>query len=159
MADELINMFNKIVAAIESDKPKRVAASTVLAIQRERIFAQGKSSDGSQIGTYSTKPISISESRQARNTGQTRFEGGYAEYKSKIGKNPGYVNLRNTDQMYADYGYVVSDRDLSLGFQNDDNAQKRAWMEDKYSKEIFHQSDAEIDMFIDVLVNEQSKMI
>lgn len=159
MADELLSMFNKIVAAINSDKPKRIAATSLLAVQKDRIFSKGKASDGSQLGTYSTNPISISESRQARNTGKTFFKGGYAEYKTAIGKNPGYVNLRNTDQMMADFGMVVtSGGDVTIGFQNTSNADKMNWMEQKYDREIGSNSDGEVDIFIDVLVGEQNKM-
>lgn len=155
--DELITFFNRVTAAIKSDKPKRIAATTTLAIQKDRIFNKGKASDGSQIGTYSTNPISISKSKQARQTGKTYFKGGYSEYKSAVGKNPGYVNLRNTDQMMADFGVVVSD-DVSIGFQNDTNGDKMQWMESKYGKDIAQQSDGEIDTFITVLVDEQTKL-
>lgn len=155
--DDLLKGFNKIVEAIRSDKPKRIAATTVLALQKDRIFNKGKAADDSQIGTYSTNPISIAKNKQARQTGKTFFKGGYSEYKSAVGKNPGYVNLRNTDQMMADFGVMVGE-DVSIGFQNEFNADKAGWQSEKYQKDIFHQSDKEIDTFIAVLVDEQNKM-
>lgn len=151
-------MFNKIVSAIKSDKPRRIAASSLLAIQKDRIFTKGKATDGSQIGTYSTNPISISESRQARNTGKTYFPAGYAEYKTAVGKNPGFVVLRNTDQMMGDFGVSVDGDSVTIGFQNKDNADKMGWMEEKYQRPIAENSDSEIDTFIEVLVREQNKM-
>lgn len=156
--DELITFFNKVAGAIRDPRPKRVAAVTALAIQKDRIFSKGKAADGSQIGTYSTEPISISKSKQARQTGQTYFKGGYSEYKSKIGKNQGFVNLRNTDQMMGDFGVVVNGDEIGIGFQNDANGEKMSWMESKYGKDIAEQSDSEVNTFVNVLVDEQNKL-
>lgn len=156
--DELITFFNKVVKAIKDPRPRKVAATTVLAIQKDRIFNKGKATDGSQIGTYSTNPISISQSKQARQTGQTYFKGGYSEYKSKIGKNPGYVNLRNTDQMMADFGVIQNGDELAIGFQNDANGDKMGWLEEKYGNDIAENSDKEVDTFVTVLIDEQNKL-
>lgn len=137
----------------------RAALTTVLAVQKQRIFQQGRDSSKGQIGTYSTKPISISKKNQARNTGQTRFPGGYAQYKSAIGKNPGFVNLRNTDQMQMDYGIVVSGDNFSFGFQNAINYQKSEWLQDKYKKDIFPLTDDELNVLADSLKFEVERML
>lgn len=155
--DELITFFNKVVKAVRSPRPRKIAASTALALQKDRIFAKGQASDGSQIGTYSTNPISISKSKQARQTGKTYFKGGYSEYKTSIGKNQGFVNLRNTDQMMMDYGVIQSGDNVGLGFQNDVNRDKSNWMTDKYGKDIFDLNDREVDVSINVLLDEQTK--
>lgn len=154
MADELLNIVTKINSAIRSDKGRRIALSTVMARHKTRIFEQGLDASGGKIGTYSTKPASIGRRQQARNTGQTYFKGGYSEYKSAVGKNPGYVILRNTDQMYADYGILVSGDSYAFGFQNTFNADKAGWMTDKYDKEIFHLSESELDTLMNVLISE-----
>lgn len=155
--DELITFFNRVAKAIRSPRPRKIAATTALALQKDRIFSKGQASDGSQIGQYSTNPISISKSKQARNTGQTYFKGGYSEYKTAVGKNPGYVNLRNTDQMMMDYGVIQDGDEVGLGFQNDVNRDKSNWMTDKYGKDIFDLNDREVDASINVLVEEQTK--
>lgn len=157
MANDLINIVNRVNNALRAERPKRIAASAVLAKHKPRIFDRGETETGGKIGTYGTKPISISAKNQARNTGKTYFKGGYAEYKSAVGKNPGFVILRNTDQMYADYGLVQSGSDFGFGFQNDFNANKSGWMEDKYDKSIFSLSESEFNLFVDVLVSEQTK--
>lgn len=156
MANELTGLIQRINAAIRDDRHLRVALTTTLAIHKTRIFEKGLDANGQKIGTYSTNPISISKKNQARNTGKTYFKGGYAEYKKDIGKNPGYVNLVNIGQMYADYG-VVSAR--AYGFQNTVNNDKSIWMEEKYKKEIFSISDAELDTLANVLVEQISKAL
>lgn len=157
MANDLLNIVTKINNAIRSPQPRRIAASTVLARQKPRIFEQGLAENGSKIGTYGTNPISISKNRQARNTGKTYFKGGYAEYKTDIGKNPGYVNLDNTSQMKGDYGVIVNGDELGNGFQNDVNADKARWMEEKYGKDIFALTDSEFDLYVNTLLYELDK--
>lgn len=152
MANELINTINKLNEAIFSDRVNRTALTTVLALEKKRIFENGQDSNGGQIGTYGTKPISISKKNQARNTGQTYFKGGYSEYKTAIGKNPGFVNLRNTDQMRMDYGILKNGQSWGLGFQNAENYNKSQWMQTKYDKDIFQITEAETNTLADVLV-------
>jgi hypothetical protein len=136
VADEILNLITRVNRAILSDKSKRIALSTTLAKHKPRIFERGQASDGSQIGTYSKK---------------------YGEFKSKKGRNPGYVNLVLTGQMQSDYGLLISGEQYAFGFQNDFNGNKSEWMTDKYDKEIFHLSEEEIDLFMDVLNDEISK--
>lgn len=144
-------IINKLNAAIKNEQFQRVAAITVLAPYKKRIFSEGKDSQGKKIGTYGTKPISISKKNQARQTGKTYFSGGYAEYKNAIGKNPGFVNLRNTDQMMMDLGLIKNGANFAFGFQNDLNGDKSTWMDAKYQKDIFNASQSEIDLFTNTL--------
>ena len=154
MANEIKGLVDRINNAIRDEKHKRVAITTVLASHKPRIFQQGLDANGNQIGTYGTDPISISKKNQARNTGKTYFKGGYSEYKSAIGKNQGFVNLRNTDQMMMDYGIVQTGQEFGLGFQNNENGNKAGWMHEKYDKEIFALSDKEVDILTTVYVNQ-----
>lgn len=137
MANEFTDLIEKINSAARSEKNLRIALSTTLAVHKPRIFQQGFDAKGAKIGIYSTKKASISRKQQARDTGKTTFQGGYAEYKRAIGKNPGYVILRNTDQMYMDYGLQGSGLSYGFGFQNTENYNKSQWMQQKYFKDIF----------------------
>lgn len=137
----------------------RIALSSVLAKHKPRIFEKGLNGNDSKIGTYGTKPISISKKNQARQTGKTFFKGGYAEYKKDIGKNPGYVNLRNTDQMRMDYGLIINGNSFGFGFQNKLNYDKSQWMETKYGKDIFDNDPQELDILANVLVYEITKSL
>lgn len=158
-ADELLNIAKKVEQAIRSVKVRKIALTTVLAVHKPRIFEKGEAQDGSKIGTYSTNPISIAKSQQARNTGRSRFPGGYSEYKTAVGKNPGYVNMRNTDQMMGDYGLIQSGDAYAFGFQNEANAAKSGYMTDKYQKEIFHLSDKEVELLGEILMAELTKAL
>jgi len=153
VANEFTDLINKINNSVRSDKNLRIALSTTLAIQKPRIFSQGFDAKGAKIGTYSTKPISISKKKQARNTGKTYFKGGYAEYHRAIGKGTNEVNLRNTDQMMMDYGLQGSGLNYGFGFQNSENYKKSQWMQEKYHKEIFDLSRNELNVLTNVLTD------
>lgn len=159
MANELIALVDRINNAIRSERVLRTAITTVLAVHKPRIFEKGLDGNNSKIGTYGTNPISISKKSQARQTGKTYFKGGYAEYKKDIGKNPGYVNLRNTDQMMIDYGIVFNGGKFGLGFQNNENGNKSNWMEAKYNKDIFDHTQSELDLLGDVITAEIARSI
>lgn len=159
MADIITEQINRLNEFIQSDRNIRTALITTLAIHKPRIFAQGFDEKGTKIGTYGTNPISISKKNQARNTGKTYFKGGYAEYKRAVGKNPGYVILRNTDQMYADYGIVGSVGKYGFGFQNSKNYDKSQWMQDKYKKDIFSLSNNELNVLTNVLIDQLNKFL
>lgn len=159
MANEIIGTIDKLNSAIRSERVMRIALSSVLAIHKPRIFEKGLDGKDSKIGTYSTKPISIAKKNQARNTGKTYFKTGYAEYKKDIGKNPGYVNLRNTDQMMQDYGLIINGNSYGFGFQNELNYNKSQWMQTKYSKDIFDNDNQELEVLANVLVYELQKAL
>lgn len=158
--DEFSVMISELNQIAKTDRAMRTALNSVLAEQKRRIFSQGNDASNSQIGTYSTKPTSISRKDQAKNTGKTYFPGGYAEYKTLIGRNPGKVILRNTDQMMMDYGVLVLGGDkYGLGFTNDINGDKSEWMEEKYDKDIFGESDFEGEIVENVLHQELNQII
>lgn len=156
--DELTKLTKKIERYAKSQTSLRVALSTTLAIHKPRIFQFGLDASRNKIGTYSTKPTYISAGRQARQTGKTKFVGGYAEYKRDVGKNPGYVILRDTDQMYADYGIVFTGN-FGFGFKNKHNFEKSQWMEEKYRKKIFGLAKNEINVLAKTLVKNLIKAL
>lgn len=131
--DELLNIVTKVNSAIRSDRGRRIALSTVLSVHKPRIFEKGLAANGSQIGKYSKK---------------------YGEKKSKLGRNPGYVNLRLTDQLMGDYNLIVNGDQYAFGFQNSFNADKAGWVSDLYNKDIFHLSESELDLLMDILIKE-----
>ena len=159
MANEYLQLIDKVNSAIRSERVMRIALSSVLAIHKPRIFEKGLDGSDAKIGTYSTKPISISKKNQARQTGKTYFKGGYAEYKTAIGKNPGFVNLRNTDQMRMDYGLIINGTSYGFGFQNELNYNKSQWLQEKYDKDIFDNDSKELDVLANVLVFELQKSL
>jgi hypothetical protein len=159
VANEFTGLIAKINNAVRNDQNLRLALSTILAIHKQRIFSGGFDGRGVKIGTYSTKPISIAKSQQARNTGKTFFKGGYAEYKRAVGKNPGFVNLRNTDQMMMDYGLIGSNGSYGFGFQNSANYQKMQALQNKYQKDIADISKNEIERLADIVTDQLIKSL
>jgi hypothetical protein len=159
VANEYLQLIDKVNSAIRSERVMRIALSSVLAIHKPRIFEKGLDGTDAKIGTYSTKPISIAKKNQARQTGKTYFKGGYAEYKTAIGKNPGFVNLRNTDQMRMDYGLIINGTSYGFGFQNELNYNKSQWLQEKYDKDIFDNDSKELDVLANVLVFELQKSL
>ncbi len=158
MANEWDIVIKKVNDAIRSDKAIRTGIQTVLAVQKQRIFTKGQDGQESQIGTYSTNPISISKKKQVRNTGKTYFPGGYAEYKSLTGRNPSIVNLQDAGQMAQDYSFhILSGDSYGLGFNNSFNYEKSQWMERKYDKPIFQQSNPEGEILTRVIEQEIGK--
>jgi hypothetical protein len=152
VANELTDLIRKINSAARSDRNLRSSLITTLAVHKDRIFKNGADAGNGKIGTYSTRPTSISKKQQARNTGQTFFPGGYSEYKRAIGKNPGYVNWRNTDQMMMDYGLVGSNGSYGFGFNNPENYKKFKNLEKKANKNVGDLSSREFDVLADVTV-------
>lgn len=63
MGDELVNVFDKLDAIMKSDRVKlyieKVAAEGIIREYKDRIFRQGRASDGSEIGNYSTKTFAV----------------------------------------------------------------------------------------------------
>lgn len=154
---KLIDDINKLR---RDDRGIRKALSTVLAVQKQRIFSKGQAAEGGKIGRYSKKPASISRKNQARQTGHSYFAGGYAQYKSKIGKNPGFVNLRNTDQMMMDYTLQILGNDTyGFGFSNEFNFDKSQWAEEHFDKNIFDESRAEGDLMEKILIAESERYL
>lgn len=144
---------------LSTERAGIAAVNSVLVVQKKRIFQQGKASDESKIGTYSTTPISISKKQQAKNTGKTYFKGGYRQYKSLVGKGSSFVNLRNTDQTMMDLGTtVISKNQYGIGFNNEFNADKMEWAEEKYNKEISATTNKEDALFMKVFEFEISKI-
>jgi hypothetical protein len=154
--DVLISDLNKL---INSERAMIAAVNSVLVKHKTRIFQEGLAANNSKIGDYSTKPTYISVNRQAKNVGKTKFEGGYREYKTLLGKGGGaLVNLRDTDQMMFDLGTTVSKNEYGIGFNNDFNADKSKWMEDKFNKDIFITSDQEDELFVRVVQAEIERL-
>jgi len=99
------------------------AASSTLALQKRRIFADGLRPDGTEIGTYS--PEYLQRRKKEFNRTGTR------------------VILTATAQMRNDYTVLYGAGFVGLGFQNPFNAQKAKKNETRYRAELFSLSDKE----------------
>lgn len=143
------------------DNVVRTVALNALGDVKARIHQQGKASDGSDIGKYSTEPIYVSEKenpgksfgRPIGKTGRSKFAsgekagqdhasrffpGGYNEYKTKIGRNQlGKVNLSLSGQLDTQFTLVATAMGYGLGWANDEMFERAGHLEKKYGKKIW----------------------
>ena len=118
----LKSLAKKMNALAKTNKMEVSVATSMLAVTADRIFAQGKSADDSEIGTYSRGYL------------KTRIKDNYPSSTKVI--------LQATRQMANDWSVISSEDSLGLGFKNQFNADKSGWVEDTYKKPIFkHTSD------------------
>lgn len=157
-----LGKLSKDIRRLRSATPRilKAAMSTLQTEIVERIHSKGQDAKGAKIGTYSTKPTSIAKKNQVRNTGQTFFQGGYREYKYRIGQDASKVTLEHTGQMRKDFSVIPLGRaKAGLGFKNPVNNQKSEWMEDKYNKNVYAPSKKENDTVIKVFNREAQRII
>ena len=103
----------------------------------ERIFDDGLASDGTKIGEYSTKPISISKSKQVVKTGQSYFKGGYKEYRDKAGRQTEYVDLALSTQLRREFSTNVEFNEGAWTWSIVQNKDKANGNEKRFGKKIF----------------------
>jgi len=145
----------------------RVAARDSLAEMGPRIFEQGKTPEGSDIGNYSTKPIYINKKQMTSTAGgrETRggktkfFSGGYKQYKQSLGRGQNF-DMRNFGIMMRDF-YTAkekySGKEITLTFKekrNEDIVEA-----DKRMQKAFGLSKKEKESFEKVFVFELSKRL
>ena len=137
--------FGQVFAAIESDLSPQVAdkamasaAFTVLAEQDSRIFADGIGANSQSLGTYSADY----QKRRAK------------EFRRSGSK----VVLTATAQMKNDYTVGIDRPAMlkqgnlvyALGFQNQANADKAGWLEERYGP-IFEMTTEEASTAVRVI--------
>lgn len=138
--------------AANVQKAMRIAAVDVLADAGERIFEKGLDSSDSQIGNYSTKPIYINKKDTPKKAGIEKektyfFPGGYKQFKQEI-KGTSTVNLQVFGRLRNDYKTsreVVSGYDMRYELKDEENAEKKEYVEDHFGKDIFSLTKKEIE--------------
>lgn len=120
----------KFELVIEENKPLEIAARSTMALQATRIFVDGRKSDGTKIGQYSTAPPiyvnpknspgqsfkpsgSPFSSRKAKKNPKTKWFASYKSYREEIGFESSFVNLVLSNDMASDF------RNSSSKEQND----------------------------------------
>jgi hypothetical protein len=166
-----LKLFDR--GSVGYDGLARTVASTALAQLKSRIHEQGKAADGSDIGTYSTKPIYVSvKNNPGRSfglpTGKTGryvfktgkkagerhaskyFPGGYNQYKTEIGRNTlGKVNLSLSGQMNNQFTVQPSSNGYGIGWGDTEFTDRAKGFELKYKKKIWALSKEELQLVKD----------
>lgn len=147
--DGFIAQQDKLMAEIErqGDIFGR-AVSSVHSDIGVRVFSKGQSPQGDKIGSYSTKPISISADQSPKSFGSKKskfFPGGYKEFRSFAGRESGFVNLGLFGQLQSDYLNGLRKVNASTWVaetKNPANDKKLEGARDKYG-DVFELSAAE----------------
>lgn len=111
----------------------RPLAVEIIPMMKERIHADGKASDGSQIGEYAN---SYMRRRQDAGRGQSRK-----------------IIVALTSQLEQDWAVLATNTGYGVGFNNPFNAEKLRWVEEQKSKIISNLS-AEEKQYITERVQE-----
>ena len=133
----------------------------------KRIFDTGNASDGSKIGSYSTKPIYVSTKGNSqvrssslrpkgKNSNEPKFEngkdrksqyfpGGYKEYRSTVGRQSDKIDLRLTGSLQLSIQLGNTDNGQVIAFNNDEQLRKAEGNEKRFGKIIFDPSKEEVD--------------
>ena len=140
VSTEIMNDLNKLSV---NGAVWRFIGANMLSLSRERIFDEGKNSEGKQIGDYSEFTIR-----------KKKDDGRFTSRK---------VNLRNTDTLANSYIVSFDNKGFKLGFTSasrpsDDggsinNTKLIEKLEAQYGDDLFGATDDELDL-IDELVGD-----
>ena len=91
-ATERVEQLGRGLAELRNTSRFLPISTELIAEKAERVFERGMGADGKPLPPYSTKPISIGKKSTPRQSAAGRYEGGYAQFKSAIGRG-GNTNL------------------------------------------------------------------
>lgn len=161
-------------------EPLKLAAYTTTAKMGERIFDEGKTTDGTKIGSYSDEPIyvslSVAPKPKGRPTGKTGkskfasgkkagqdhkskyFDTGYKGYRENVGRQTDKVDLSLTGELRLDFGNQkknaeprkITDFEYQIQLNKDIDRKKASGAEEKYG-EIFNLSEPERELFFNTI--------
>jgi transcription initiation factor IIF auxiliary subunit len=118
----------------------RTMAASAHELISSRVFNArgGNNSNGELIGVYSAA---------------------YMKQRAKENRNNKEVNFIFTGQMHADFSIgAVEGNQITLGFQNSFNGDKKSWLQEKYGR-VFDLTKQEIDILMDVATDFVRKSI
>lgn len=179
---EKITQLRKQLDGLKSSEALQIAAQDTHVKMTDRIFIQGQSADGGNIGNYDTKnelyinpnnsPKSFPTKGKPNDKGiaRSKFKDGtphktgyfksYRDYRETIGREASFVNLVLSGDMQSDFGKAVT-KVSNLKYAStlrSDNNKKKQGAEDKYG-EIFNLTDSERLNFVEVLRFETNRML
>lgn len=170
LASQLAAILNAKLARIKTGPAFELAFKDALAQQSQRIFEDGKKTDGSTIGSYDSKPFYADPDASPKATTKKGkrgkaikggyYAGGYRQYRAQQGREAGFVNLRLNNELQSDYANlnisvssnqvvppkptVVTPLLLKVVIKKPINQQKIKGLEAKYGV-IFNLSQSEIN--------------
>jgi len=153
-----------------------VAATKMLATLQNRIFRDGKASDGSSIGVYSTRPYYASKSQFVKKsafkplgaTGKKKFRSGaphksmylkrgYDEFRDIQGRSTNEVNLQMRGDLKNSYVLQAKDNAVLMGINSELQSKKRKGLEKHFKNAentIFPATNEEKTIYSEEVINE-----
>lgn len=164
------SILKKLKTVTDREYLLRPVAFDIISLMTDRIHQDGKASDGSQIGTYSTgymvlrtgkyknatkktsgvftKKLTTAFTQEDDDTVSSKKKFVKTEFLKK--ERPKYnrsddtkVVVSLTRQLENDWSVIATDKGYGIGFLNPFNFQKATWVEKTYNKKIFSLSKEE----------------
>lgn len=135
-----------MVSSEEALRIRVPAANMLLATTKNRIVQQGKATDGSRIGSYSTRPAYFSKKQfvkkgafkgVGKNGGKPRktmyIANGYTGFRQAQGLQTAFVNAELSGDLMLSYVSVPKDNgNITQGLNTQKSALKRAGLEKRF---------------------------
>lgn len=165
---------NQINDLVSLDAAVFIAAKSASALMVERVFEDGKDANGNNIGKYDTQnEIWVSDENspksgnhkgkpnkkgESKNIKTTYYES-YADFRQKIGRESGKVNLRLFGRLQSDVANAPINKEplhysIAVGKESMD---KIIGNEFRYGKKIFYHTLNERKTFVKILRYEINK--
>lgn len=150
---DFVNKLDRQLKGIE--RVFELAAASTHALMTQRIFVDGESETG-KIGQYdSSKPLYVSPKKSPKKFplkgkgGKTKFKNGnshktgyfssYKSFRSAIGRQTSYVDLRLSGNLQRDFGSKLQKQGAFLvaGVKRKENVGKLRGIRKKYGPNVF----------------------
>ena len=166
---EYFRKLNKDITQEVINKSVQSAAITIVSQMGERIFQEGKATDGSQIGNYDTeKELYVNPKRAPKSfptkgkTGKSKFKNGekhktcyfesYSAYRKKVGRQSKKVNLVLFGILQSDFVKAPSIKNNYVSVSvSQNNSDKIDGAESRYDKKIFALSEDEREEYVNLV--------
>lgn len=176
------------VALMKENVPLQIAAQTTHALITNRIFHEGRATDGGPIGSYDNTNEMWVENDQLRRAGtnkgktgepiKTSYYKSYKALKRQQGFNADVVNLRMKNELQSDFAsgkidsigqnsdavpkvetYKKSPQEYQIRLSKQINVDKMEGAEKRFSKRIFAHTEDEKKQFRNVARKELIKFL
>lgn len=154
--EDVVNELKNFARSLlQLKKPiQLVAMKTLEGRMKRRIFNEGRATDNSKIGNYSTKKLYASKDSFAKTSafvsntkgGKTmRVDGGYKELRDIQGFQTNYVDTDYTGSLRMSIGVGDTGENIVLGFFDSENYEKSFGLEEHFDKVIYAPNEDEED--------------
>lgn len=174
--EQYIEKLGRQIKVLEdTDEANYLAASSVHAMQVERIFTDGIASNGTKIGSYSTKDIYINPNspnvgskfppegktgKKVHKNGEpykTKYFAGYRAFRANQGRDSNTVNLDNIGRLKSEYENSLkrdNDNSYTSEIRSQENIDKAVGNQTRFNKTIFGLTNEEAETYTEILTNQ-----